>query len=83
MLCVRGNPGYGQNEFQDNGDGTITDRATTLVWSKAESGKGMNLQKALAWVQTQNSEQFLSHDNWRLPGVKELQSHTMIRKPIF
>ena len=74
VLCVRGNPGYGQNDFKDNGDGTITDRATGLVWSKADSGKGMNWLEALAWVQKQNSEKFLGHQDWRLPSVKELQS---------
>jgi hypothetical protein len=74
VLCVRGNPGYGQNDFHDNGDGTITDRATGLMWSKADSGQGMNWQNALAWAQKRNAEKFLGHDDWRLPSVKELQS---------
>ena len=74
VLCVRGNPGYGKNDFHDNGDGTITDRATGLIWSKSDSGKGMNWQEALAWVQRKNAEKFLGHDDWRLPSVKELQS---------
>ena len=73
-MCVRGNPSYGKNDFHDNGDGTITDRATGLMWSKADSGKGMNWQDALAWVQKKNAEKFLGHDDWRLPSVKELQS---------
>ena len=74
VLCVRGNPSYGKNDFHDNGDGTITDRATGLMWSKADSGQGMNWQDALAWVQKKNAEKFLGHDDWRLPSVKELQS---------
>lgn len=74
VLCVRGNPAYGKNDFHDNGDGTITDRATGLMWSRADSGKGMNWQDALAWVQQKNAEKFLGHDDWRLPSVKELQS---------
>jgi hypothetical protein len=74
VLCVRGNPSYGTNEFHDNGDGTITDRATDLMWSKADSGHGMNWQDALAWAQKKNAEKFLGHDDWRLPSVKELQS---------
>ncbi len=74
VLCVRGNPGYGRNDFHDNADGTITDRATGLVWSKADSGQGLNWQDALAWVQKQNARKFLGHDDWRLPSVKELQS---------
>ena len=74
VLCVRGNPSYGKNDLHDNADGTITDRATGLMWSKADSGQGMNWQDALAWVQKKNAERFLGHDDWRLPSVKELQS---------
>ena len=74
VLCVRGNPAYGKNGFHDNADGTITDRATSLMWSKLDSSRGMNWQDALAWVQTKNSEKYLGHDDWRLPSVKELQS---------
>jgi hypothetical protein len=74
VQCVRGNPGYGKNDFHDNNDGTITDRATGLMWSKDDSGKGMNWQDALAWVQKHNSEKFHGHSDWRLPSVKELQS---------
>ncbi|MCX6927473.1 MAG: DUF1566 domain-containing protein [Verrucomicrobia bacterium] len=74
VQCVRGNPGYGTNDFMDGGDGTITDRATGLVWSKADSGKGMNWEAALAWVQARNAEKHLGHDDWRLPNAKELQS---------
>ena len=73
-ICVRGNPAYGKNDFHDHGDGTITDRATGLDWSKNDSGQGMNWQNALAWVQQKNAEKFLGHDDWRLPSVKELQS---------
>lgn len=74
VICVRGNPAYGKNDLRDNGNGTITDRATGLMWSKADSGKGMNWQDALAWVQQKNADRFLGHDDWRLPSVKELQS---------
>ena len=73
-ICVRGNPNYGKNDFHDNGDGTITDRATGLMWSKADSGKGMNWEAALAWVQARNAKKYLGHSDWRLPNAKELQS---------
>jgi hypothetical protein len=71
---VHGNPNYGKNDFHDNGDGTITDRATGLMWSKADSGRGMNWEAALACVQTKNKENYLGHNDWRLPNAKELQS---------
>ena len=56
VICVRGNPAYGKNDFYDNGDGTITDHATGLMWSRTDSGQGMNWQGALAWVQKKNAE---------------------------
>jgi hypothetical protein len=74
VLCVRGNTNYGVNDFVDNGDGTITDNATGLMWSQADSGSGLNWEQALAWVQAKNAENYLGHDDWRLPNAKELQS---------
>jgi hypothetical protein len=71
---VRGNPNYGKNDFHDNVDGTVSDRATGLMWSKADSKTGMNWAAALAWVQTKNAKQYLGYDDWRLPNAKELQS---------
>ncbi len=32
VFYVRGNAEYGKNAFHDNGDGTIADRATGLIW---------------------------------------------------
>ncbi len=74
VLYVRGNTAYGKNNFRDNGNGTVTDLATGLMWSQADNGQGVNWQDALAWVQQKNSENYLGHSNWRLPNVKELQS---------
>lgn len=74
VLCCRGNPAYGKNDYRDNKDGTISDRATGLEWTKADSGRGMNWEAALSWAQQKNAEKFLGHDDWRLPNVKELQS---------
>jgi len=71
---VRGNAAYGKNDFLDNADGTVTDRATGLMWSKADSSQGMNWQQALAWVQKLNATNCMGHSDWRLPSAKELQS---------
>lgn len=73
-LFVRGNTNYGLNDFTDNGDGTITDNATGLMWSQADSGTGMNWEDALAWVQQKNDQNYLGYSDWRLPNAKELQS---------
>ena len=58
----------------DNGDCTVTDRATGLVWSQSDSGVGMDWASALAWVAAKNSSNYLGHSDWRLPNAKELQS---------
>ncbi len=68
---VRGNPEYGKNHFQDNGDGTVTDLATGLTWQQADSGKGLNWEQALAYAQALN---LAGHGDWRLPNAKELES---------
>lgn len=71
---VRGNNEYGKNKFTDNQNGTITDHATSLMWSKSDSKIGMNWESALQWAQKMNSQNFLGYKDWRLPNTKELQS---------
>jgi hypothetical protein len=71
---VRGNADYGVNNFTDDGDGTITDAATGLIWSKGDSGMGMEWEDALAWIQQKNEGNYLGYNDWRLPNAKELQS---------
>lgn len=68
---VRGNPKYGVNDFADNGDGTVTDRATGLTWQRADSGKPMNWKEALAYAA---GLRLAGQSDWRLPNAKELQS---------
>jgi hypothetical protein len=74
VLCTRGNTSYGVNSFTTNGDGTITDSATGLMWAQTDSGTGLTWQEALAWVETQNAANYLGYNDWRLPNAKELQS---------
>jgi hypothetical protein len=68
---VRGNPKYGVNKFRDNGDGTVSDLATGLMWTRADSRKALNWQQALTWAE---GLRLAGHDDWRLPDAKELQS---------
>ncbi len=74
VYFCRGNPDYGVNDFVDNGDGTITDQATGLMWLQDDSGYGMNWEDALAYAEARNAENYLGRDDWRLPNAKELQS---------
>jgi len=71
VRAVRGNASYGVNDFVDNDDGTVTDRATGLMWQQADSGTGMDWEDALAYAEGLTLG---GHDDWRLPDVKELQS---------
>lgn len=68
---VRGNKEYGKNKFVDNQDGTVTDLATGLMWQKADSGRGMDWESALAYAEHLT---LAGHHDWRLPNAKELQS---------
>ncbi len=71
LFLVRGDSGYGENDFNDNGNITITDRATRLTWMQDDSGSGMNWSDALAYCEDLD---FAGSGDWRLPNVKELQS---------
>ena len=74
VQCVRGNPQYGINNYLDNGDGTVSDLATGLMWTQSDSETAMNWQSALAWVEARNVENHLGYNDWRLPNAKELES---------
>jgi hypothetical protein len=71
---VRGNSKYGKNNYHDNHNGTISDLATGLMWAKSDSGRGMNWEEALTWVEQKNAEAYMGYKDWRLPNAKELQS---------
>lgn len=73
VAYVRGNTTYGENSFIDNGDETITDDATGLMWMQNDSGdkEGMNWEEALTYAE---GKEFVGYSDWRLPDVKELQS---------
>ena len=68
---VRGNTAYGENNFIDNNDGTISDLATGLMWQKADDGIGKDWETSLSYAE---NLELASHSDWRLPNAKELQS---------
>lgn len=73
VRCVQGKE-YGLNTFHDNHNGTVTDRATGLMWTQDDSLVDLNWQEALAWAESKNAENYLAYGDWRIPNVKELQS---------
>ncbi|MCP4414462.1 MAG: DUF1566 domain-containing protein, partial [Gammaproteobacteria bacterium] len=68
---VRGNKEYGKNNFSNNGDSTITDNATGLMWMQNDSHSGLNWEDALSYAE---NLEYAGHSDWRLPDAKELQS---------
>ncbi|MCP4375557.1 MAG: DUF1566 domain-containing protein, partial [bacterium] len=59
-----------QAAYQNNGDGTITDLNTGLMWQKTPGAK-MTYDRALANASSFN---LAGYSDWRLPTIKELYS---------
>lgn len=64
--------------FADNGDGTITDRRTGLMWQESHSyvelGKYISWYEAGDYIRKLNDAGLGGHSDWRLPGRLEIQS---------
>jgi hypothetical protein len=70
-----------EGRFIDNGDGTVSDTCTGLMWQKdtadtngdgaRDVSDGLSWCHALAYCEDLT---FGGHDDWRLPNVRELQS---------
>lgn len=70
VRAVRGDT-YGANDFLDNGDGTISDAATGLMWMQNDNAEALDWEDALSY--SENME-FAGYSDWRLPNIKELLS---------
>jgi hypothetical protein len=61
--------------FVDNGNGTVTDPNTGLVWKKTDAW--LDTHKFYTWqahrdyVSEVNKEKFAGYDNWRIPSKSE------------
>lgn len=62
------------NNYKVNGDGTVTDRRTGLMWQKGGSPEPKTWPQADDYVELLNKERFAGHADWRLPTVEELAS---------
>jgi len=63
--------------FTDNGDGTITDNATGLMWPDDANGDGGNSGNAVnfnAALDYAEALEFAGYDDWKLPNYFELSS---------
>ena len=68
--CVTGNANYGINDYSDNGDGTVRDLATGLMWEQ-DDYQSSDFNDAVDYCENATTA---GHDDWRLPNVKELHS---------
>lgn len=58
------------NDFVSEGGGTVTDRATGLMWAKNDNGAGIDWGAALSYCE---NLALGGYSDWRLPDIKELQ----------
>lgn len=57
--------------FTDNGNGTITDHLSNLIWQKVISLDSFTWEQALVYA---DSVSIAGMTDWRLPNIKELRS---------
>jgi serine/threonine-protein kinase len=62
------------NDLVDNNDGTVTDKATGLMWQKSGSSTRLGNHRANIYIKRLNQERFAGHSGWRMPTVEELAS---------
>ena len=68
--------------FTDNGNGTITDSFTGLIWEKLSYDNSIHdYRSSYSWptavstkISTLNSTNFGGYNDWRVPNIVELQS---------
>ena len=62
--------------FRDNGDETITDTKTGLIWMKKDSylhsGHWINWFESVQFIKNVNEEGFANQYDWQLPTVEQL-----------
>jgi hypothetical protein len=72
VRCVRGTEDvYGASTYTDEGDYTVTDNGTGLMWMSEDDGTTRNWEEALLYAE---ASEHAGYSDWRLPNIKELQS---------
>lgn len=64
------------NRFVDNGDSTVTDTLSSLMWTKTDTmndmEKWVNYIEAKDYVRLLREKKFSGYDDWRLPKKDEM-----------
>ena len=67
-----------QKRFIDNGDGTVTDRETNLMWKQTDSfqdtSQWTNWFKAHDYIRELGIKKFAGYTDWRMPTLEEAES---------
>ncbi|MCG6552864.1 MAG: DUF1566 domain-containing protein [Candidatus Magnetominusculus sp. LBB02] len=79
---IRAGAAWSSQRFTDNGDKTMTDTLTGLMWTKDAgtstigscSGGTMSWQNALNYVACLDNSTYHGYSDWRMPNVVELKS---------
>ena len=58
-------------DYTDNGDQTITDNRTDLIWQKEDDNTTRNWEGAITYCEGLT---LASQSDWRLPNIRELES---------
>jgi serine/threonine-protein kinase len=66
--------------FIDNGDGTVTDGETNLIWQKDSAPERISWPEAQSYIQQLNEENFAGNSGWRLPTNEELSTLMLSRE---
>ena len=64
-------PAMASDRFVNNGDGTVTDTKTGLMWSATDNGNHINWTAACSYCQSYSAG---GHTDWRMPTLAELTS---------
>lgn len=85
VRCVRGDK-HPPPWFSDNGDGTVSEKRSGLMWQRASASVPMDdkILISFSWSEALSYCENLSlagYSDWRLPNIKELESIVDERNP--
>jgi len=68
-------PAAAQGRFIDNGNGTVTDSRSGLMWTQTDNQEDIYWNQATNWIRSSVAGRLdKKYQDWRLPTVAELQS---------